>query len=621
MPPMATLYGAPDGSVSSQLYEYYSRRARGGVGLIIVENTAVTPRSVNYPSTLEIHHAGYEEGLTRLAAGIKSTGARAAIQLFHPGRQMHPKYTGNSLVAPSAIPCPVMKAVPSVLSGAEIRQLVADFVAGAVRAKQVGFDAVEIHAAHGYLGAQFLSPLSNHRTDAYGGSSERRARFVLEIGSGIREAVGDAFPVLLRFSADEKLEGGLTLDAARRLVPLFERAGFSALHVSAGCYSSMEWIVQPYLQEHACLGDLARAIRQESDLPVIAVGRIVDLDTAERLLQDGSADLVSMGRALIADPDLPRKAAEKNASAIRPCLGCNVCIQFVGVKQTRCAVNPEMGQETAHPPDPELSNIVVIGGGPAGLEAALAAADRGRRVTLLERESTLGGQLKLAAGFASKPHFQRLLDYFLEQVDRAEIQIHLDTVVNLDLVRSLQPDCLIVATGGVPRPLILDGSTPHGHVVQATEVLATRESLTGEVVVVGGGIVGLDVAEVLSTTADRVTIIEKGSRAGSVLEWNLCKMRLASLRHYGVNIMLQSQLIRCERSAVIVCNPLEDEQRIQADVLVLALGSVPDNPLPQLAGALSCPQTFIGDCRNPAGLTEALDQGRTAGRMSISHHA
>ena len=340
MPPMATLYGAPDGSVSSQLYEYYSRRARGGVGLIIVENTAVTPRSANYPNTLEIHHAGYEEGLTRLAAGIKSTGAGAAIQLFHPGRQMHPKYTGNSLVAPSAIPCPVMKAVPSVLSATEIRRLVADFVAGAVRAKRVGFDAVEIHAAHGYLGAQFLSPLSNHRTDAYGGSSERRARFVLEIGSGIREAVGDAFPVLLRFSADEKLDGGLTLDAARRLVPLFERAGFSALHVSAGCYSSMEWIVQPYLQEHACLGDLARAIRQASDLPVIAVGRIVDLDAAERLLQDGSADLVSMGRALIADPDLPRKAAEKNASAIRPCLGCNVCIQFVGVKQTRCAVNP-----------------------------------------------------------------------------------------------------------------------------------------------------------------------------------------------------------------------------------------------------------------------------------------
>ncbi len=328
-----------------------------------------------------------------------------------------------------------------------------------------------------------------------------------------------------------------------------------------------------------------------------------------------------MGRALIADPDLPRKAAEKSASALRPCLGCNVCIQFVGVKQTRCAVNPEMGQETTQVPDPEPGHIVVIGGGPAGLEAALTAADRGRQVTLLERESTLGGQLKLAAGFASKPHFQRLLDYYLEQVDRAEIQLHLDTVVNLDLVRSLQPDSLIVATGGVPRPLILDGSTPHEHVVQATEILATRESLTGEVVVVGGGLVGLDVAEVLSTTADRITIIEKGSRAGSALEWNLCKMRLASLRHYGVNIMLRSQLIRCERSAVMVCNPSGGEQRIQADVLVLALGSVPENPLPQLAEALSCPQTFIGDCRNPAGLTEALGQGRLAGRMSISHNA
>ena len=192
--------------------------------------------------------------------------------------------------------------------------------------------------------------------------------------------------------------------------------------------------------------------------------------------------------------------------------------------------------------------------------------------------------------------------------------------MNLDRVQSLQPDYVIVATGGMPRSLILDDSISHDHVVQATEILATRESLTGEVVVVGGGLIGLDVAEVLSTTADQVTIIEKGSRAGSVLEWNLRKMRLRSLRHQGVNIMLQSRLIRCERSAAIVCNPLGDEERLQADVLVLALGSVPDNPLPQLSEALSCPQTFIGDCRNPAGLAEALGQGRSAGRMRISQN-
>ena len=269
MPPMATLFGERDGTVSSRLLSYYSRRSLGGAGLIIVENTAVHPDGINYPGTLEIHSDRFEDGLARLASVIKSHGAAAAIQLFHPGRQIHPRYAGNYPIAPSAVPCPVMGGNPKVLEVHEIRDIVKCFVDGAVRVKKVGFDAIEIHGAHGYLVAQFLSPFSNKRNDQYGGDTQRRARFAVEIIEGIRERLGDTFPVILRISADEKVDGGLTLEQTRELIPPLEKAGISALHISAGCYPSMEWVVQPSLQPQGCLKSLAAKVRDWTDLPIL----------------------------------------------------------------------------------------------------------------------------------------------------------------------------------------------------------------------------------------------------------------------------------------------------------------------------------------------------------------
>ena len=453
MPPMATLFGNLDGTVSSRLLAYYARRALGGAGMIIVENTAIHPGGVNYPGTLEIHDPRFEAGLANLAQAIKSQGAAAAIQLFHPGRQIHPKYRGNYPIAPSPIPCPVMGGSPKELNLEEISGLVRCFVDGAVRAKKVGFEAIEIHAAHGYLAAQFLSPCANHRLDRYGGDPARRARFVVEIVQGIREKLGDSFPIILRISADEKVEGGLTIEQTREMIPLLQE-GVTALHISAGCYPSMEWVVQPFLQPRGCLVDLARATREVTDLPILTVGRINDPQLANSIIEEGAADFVSIGRALIADPDFPNKTKDGKFSQIRPCIGCNVCIEAVGINQTRCAVNPQMGRDhESFAPAQNPKTVLVVGGGPAGMEAAIRAKALGHRVWLAEAGDALGGQMTPAGVPGSKAEIRRLLDYYRSAVLQSGISVRLQKRVDPETIKEFAPDHIILAVGADPADL------------------------------------------------------------------------------------------------------------------------------------------------------------------------
>lgn len=383
MPPMGTQLANTDGTISARQIEYYAARARGGAGMVEVEFSTVDPVQFAALTQVRISDDRFMPGLAALASAIKSNGSRAAIQIHHPGRQASSRTTGAQPVAPSAIAGPSPE-LPRELSVVEILELEERFAQAALWAKQAGFDAVELHGAHGYLLCQFLSPYSNQRQDDFGGDTQRRARFPLEIVRKVRQRVGNDYPILFRLSADEHVEGGLTLNETRLIVQWLEEAGVDAISVSAANHASMEWSIQPMLMKPGCLVPLAAEIKKVVKVPVMVAGRINDPLVAERILEQGKADLVAVGRGLLADPDFPRKAKDGREREIIKCIACNTCYdQILRLQPIACLVNPEAGRELEKEQKAvNPGRVVILGAGPAGLEAARVVALRGHQVTV-----------------------------------------------------------------------------------------------------------------------------------------------------------------------------------------------------------------------------------------------
>jgi NADPH-dependent 2,4-dienoyl-CoA reductase/sulfur reductase-like enzyme len=372
----------------------------------------------------------------------------------------------------------------------------------------------------------------------------------------------------------------------------------------------MEWVVQPYFQPKGCLKGLAAGVRSITDLPILTVGRINDPTIADAILVDGASYLVSMGRALIADPDLPNKAREGRFKEIRPCIACNVCIEAVGVEQTRCAVNAEMGREfESAPPTDTAKEVLVVGGGPAGMEAALRARSMGHRVKLMEAAETLGGQLVPAGAPDSKAEIRRLLDYQINRIEQSGIELKLGRSFDPEAAKAPQPDHVILATGAISREWSQGEGERVGKIIQAVEILMEGVALKGEVVVIGGGLVGLDVAEFLAGHGANVTILEMDKQAGMDLEWNVRKMKLKALKDKGVAILTKSRVIRVEDGRVVFINSKGSEGSLQTDAVVAALGSIPNNPFEKAIRHMGISVSCIGDCREPRGLAEAISEG------------
>jgi 2,4-dienoyl-CoA reductase-like NADH-dependent reductase (Old Yellow Enzyme family)/pyruvate/2-oxoglutarate dehydrogenase complex dihydrolipoamide dehydrogenase (E3) component len=614
MPPMVTNFAAEDGSVTDRIKSYYETRAKGGVGLIIVEAVYVHQSGKGFDHQLGIDNDRLIPGLKSLTNTVHRHGAKIAAQLYHAGRQTNSKVTGMTILAPSPIPCPVNKEMPHELSISDIRVVIEQFARAARRAKAAGFDAIEIHGAHGYLLNQFLSPYSNIRTDEYGGPFENRIRFPLEVVSAVRDAVGNDFPLIYRLSSEEFVEGGLTIEDTKEFAKILVDAGIDALHVSGGVYESGAMITAPQAVKQGLYVKNADAIKKEirGAVPVIVVGRIKDPLMAEEIIREGKADLVAMGRALLGDPEMPKKVAANRLEEIRKCIGCNQgCIDRLNKNQDiSCMINPLTGHESEYNLDAPVAKkrVLVIGGGPAGLEAAWIAAKLGHDTILYEKQSQLGGQLRVAAKPPFKKEINDLTTFLIHQVEHSGAKIVIGMEADIEKVLANHPDAVIVATGSEPILPNIPGIGQE-NVVTAHDVLMDRAMVGDSVIIIGGGMVGCETAEYLADQGKQVTIVEMLDHVAEDVGSATKALMMLRLIQKKITVLTNSRVTEISKNTVTIEKKEGTLILPDIDTVVAAVGSKPANKLAKEIEQAGIPVFAIGDCVKPRKIFEAIHEG------------
>ena len=613
MAPLVSLFASYGGEVTSKMVDYYAARARGGVGLITVEATYVEPRGMNFRQQLAADHDGRIPGLSKLAAAIQKEGARASLQLVHYGRIARSRVTGRLPVAPSPIPT-VGGDTPQELSPQEIAEVVESFAKAAMRVKTAGFDAVEIHMAHGYLVHSFLSPFSNRRTDEYGGDTEGRTRFAREIIAAVRRLVGPDFPVLAKISGDEYLGSGPQIDIteAAKIARIITDAGLDGITVSGGVkHETGHYVAPPMSVPRGFHVPKAAAIRVAIRKPVTVVGRIPTPELAEEILASGQADLIAMGRALLADPELPEKARGGRMAEICPCIACNYCNGQVDIEVgLGCLANPRSGRETARPwvPAGKKKRVVVVGGGPGGLMAGITAARRGHKAFLLEETDRLGGMLRVAALPPHKEEVGRLVNWLVYEVKRNGVEIRLKHKADWGMIRSFDPDAVILAAGAKPAPLA--PGLENENLIFAEEVLEGSVKLGPRVAVIGGGVVGCETAEFLAVRGHQVTLIEQESDVALKVHPRPRRLLVDRLVGLGIHIQILARAQKWSKGCLTMERGELEWEMSGLDHLIMAEGYMPRNELAlNLADQLSARVDIIGDARQPRSAAEALREG------------
>jgi len=582
-------------------------------------------------------------GIRRLTDALHEGGAKVFAQLMHMGASTFATPEGSQPVSASAVRSALTGAMPRELSVPEIKETIEHFAEGAWRAKEGGFDGVELVATGGYLINQFLSPLTNIRDDEYGGDAERRMRFPIELVQRIRGSVGPGFPISCRTCGDEFMKGGNRQEEMKVIVQALEKAGVDVINVTAGWHQSFLPLITMDVPRGAFVY-LAQGIKETVGVPVIACNRINDPFLAEQILMNHQADMIGMGRALLADPELPRKVAEGRYSEIRPCVACNQrCLDAAfSQQQISCVFNPAAGRErefkltAAEKP----KKVFVIGGGPAGMEAARTLALRGHQVTLFEKGDKLGGQLNLAAVPPGRGEFAHAVDYLCREMDRTGVKVRLGKEANKDTMASERPEAVVVATGANPLRLDLPGIEGE-NVCYAADVLEGKAEVGGRVVVIGGGAVGMETALFLakkgSMTADaavflasggaidadtavqltrrgtEVIILEMLDRIGQDMGITTRSSVRLSLRLHNVEVITRATAERITGSGVLYKRDGE-EGLAEADTVVIAAGSKPDTRLFEtLQGVV--PEVYrVGDCVSPRTASEAIEEAALIGR-------
>ncbi len=615
MPPMNTNFAETDGSVNEQFTRYYVERGKGQVGLIIVSSAYIDPAAKKRSGALLLHDDRFIPGLGAFTTAIHATGARVLQQLNHNGRllssskELKTAVKGGA-VGPSAIPHLGSGEIPRVLTREEIKELVEKFGQAARRAKEAGFDGVELHGTHGYLINQFFSLYSNRREDEYGGSLENRMRFPLEVYRRARELTGNDFLIGYRLNAREFAPIETPFEDVIVLSQRLEAEGVDLLHVSVGTSETPMTVLKfipPGSVSPGCYADLAAAVRAKVKIPVITVGRINTPEVAERILREGKADLVAIGRGLIADPYWTEKALSGEPDRIRRCIACNQgCMeQLVKEKKVTCLYNPEVGREGELSAALKRKKVWVIGGGPGGMEAAMIAALRGHHVEIFEKEGELGGQALLAATPPGKQEFNGVKDFLAAELKRLQVKTHLNEEMTVEKAAQGSPDVLIVATGALPLLPKIPG-IENENVVTAWDVLRGKE--VGEkVVVAGGGMVGVETALFLSKKGRSVILIEMlediAQDAGPLNRARL-KEELAGT---DIEVRCKTKLTKIVRKGVAVQGVTGGDE-IPAGTVVLALGAKAQDSLHRtLTGRV--PEIYAtGDCVTPRKMLEAIHE-------------
>jgi 2,4-dienoyl-CoA reductase-like NADH-dependent reductase (Old Yellow Enzyme family)/thioredoxin reductase len=615
MAPVKTALGGTDGRASGRHVEHYRRRAAGGAGLVIVEPLYVDPRGKEHPKQLGACTDAAIVGLRDVVDVVHEHGSVVFAHLNHAGRAANPKAIGDAPEAPSAIRCPSTGATPVPMTGGRIPEIVRAYAEAARRASESGFDGVEIQLGLGYLPAQFLSPRTNRREDDYGPHGEDRFRFAREVVEAVRRKLGGRMALTARLSADEKVEGGLGLADAVELARRLEGWGVDGLHVVVGsACDSPAWYYQHMALPEGVNETLAARIRAAVTIPVMVAGRLGDPQRIRSLLDEGGVDAVALGRPLLADPDFPRKMAlgrEDEIMACGSCLqGCLARVKAGG--PIRCIVNPEVGDETGLMPAATAvgERLVIVGGGPAGMEAALSGRSLGYEVVLLEREDRLGGQFALAPAAPGKRGMERPLRSLSEAVERAGIEVRTGIDATVRAVEELAPDRVVVATGSravVPSIPGLDDP------LTAAEVLGGPRRPGPRVLILGGGLVGIEMAELLAGQGHEVVVIELLADVARDMEAVTRKMTLERLRELPIAIHTSTRLTRLQdgEAFAVAADSTEESSMGRFDSVIVAVGQVSDDPLSAELVKAGLDVTVVGDAAQPGRI---LDATRTAFR-------
>ncbi|NHJ46567.1 MAG: FAD-dependent oxidoreductase [Asgard group archaeon] len=617
MPGMETNYGDEKGNVTDKTIKYYQLRAKGGTGLITVESIFFDSVGRGTQNMLSIDSKKKIAGLKKLVDVIKSEGARAIAQVYHAGIQSTSFIQGEQIVGPSDIPSKLTGVIPKPMTKKMIKKTVDGYATACQRLQKAGFDGVEIHAGHGYLLCQFFSPLYNNRTDEYGGSLENRIRFAVEVLHAIRKKCGDNFIICYRINGRDFIEGGLEVEDMAKIAKRLEEEGVDMINITAGVFDSPYYPVVPFMNiPRGAYSEYSAIIKKAiTKTPICVVGRINTPEIAEEILQDNRADMVAMGRAVISDPFLPQKAKEGRNDEIITCTGCNACLnQILIEEQVACSNNPNLFGNYEDISEADYKKkVLIVGAGPAGLEAALVAKIRGHEILLIDKDDRIGGNLLLGTEAPMKKESKFFIKKYKYLMKKYKVKAKLSTPFSMKLLEEYQPDVVILATGSKPSVPDIKGLKDNYSLY--SEVLSGHITEGKNLALIGGGMIGIEVSNFLSKKKKKITIFEESPALGGDL-YSLVGSEIVQRTIDDKNITVMTDVIfEKVRGTTISGKQADKDFKLEFDDIIITTESSPANELESEIKQYISHTFKIGDCKKkrPRKILEAVAEGYEIG--------